>query len=680
MNVRLLSIRSAGALGLIAGGAFLAGSADRPVFTEHDKAFYASPNLVNFVRPGLSGKIVEANIAADGTITARIKLTDPKNQPLDREGNTTPGPITTGFIAAFIAKGDAQYTAYTMSNRTLKAADGSSVNASLPATDSGGAWEKLGEGDYRYTFKTKAPAGYDRTVTHTIGLTTKRDLTEFDMGTQFDNDVFTFVPDGSTPTVVRDIVRTDTCNQRCHDPLAVHGGNRRDVRLCVLCHQQQNHDAAGLSLSLPVLIHKIHRGEDLPSVQSGKPFQILLSRPVDFSDVVFPAGVRNCEVCHDPNSGAKQADAWLKPNRQACGACHDDVNFATGENHSSANMPEISDHQCANCHISQGELEYDPSIRGAHLDPRFSASLPGTTFEILKVDNGVAGKQPTVTFTVKDKAGNPIKASDMTRLSLVLAGPAADYSKATPEDARKAQGPGQDGSYTYTFQAAIPADAKGTFSVGIEGYCNWKINPGTKDEVSVRDAGMNKVTYFSVDGSTATPRRQVVAIEKCNACHLKLTMHGENRNQIEHCVQCHNPNATDAANRPADQQPGETIAFKTMIHRIHTGEDLAIPYSIYGHGGPSDMTKVVFPGDRRNCGKCHVNGSEQLPLQDGLLSVQTPREAYTPLGPTAAACLGCHTDSDCYAHAYSMTTPIGEACGACHGAGADFSVNRVHAR
>ena len=45
---------------------------------------------------------------------------------------------------------------------------------------------------------------------------------------------------------------------------------------------------------------------------------------------VLPSDPRRCEVCHDQNSGATQATAYLtRPTRAACGACHDDVNFAT---------------------------------------------------------------------------------------------------------------------------------------------------------------------------------------------------------------------------------------------------------------------------------------------------------------------------------------------------------------
>jgi hypothetical protein len=46
----------------------------------------------------------------------------------------------------------------------------------------------------------------------------------------------------------------------------------------------------------------------------------------------------------------------------------------------------------------------------------------------------------------------------------------------------------------------------------------------------------------------------------------------------------------------------------------------------------------------------------------------------------AAACLGCHDTQPAAAHALTMTAPFGEACAACHGSDADFSVDKVHAR
>ena len=80
------------------------------------------------------------------------------------------------------------------------------------------------------------------------------------------------------------------------------------------------------------------------------------------------------------------------------------MNFATGQNH--VNLPQVDDNQCTQCHIPQGELEFDASIMGAHTVPTQSLTNPGLVLNIVKVANGVAGKAPTVTFTVKDNSGN----------------------------------------------------------------------------------------------------------------------------------------------------------------------------------------------------------------------------------------------------------------------------------
>ena len=134
-------------------------------------------------------------------------------------------------------------------------------------------------------------------------------------------------------------------------------------------------------------------------MKAGKPYQIGGgANPSTGLRVVFPPTRGAANSATIQKSGAAQADAWLKnPSRAACGSCHDDVNFATGENH--VNLPQVNDNQCAHCHIPQGELEFDASIKGAHTIPTESATRPGIVVDILKVDNGGAGKKPTVTFT-----------------------------------------------------------------------------------------------------------------------------------------------------------------------------------------------------------------------------------------------------------------------------------------
>ena len=96
-------------------------SAPKSPFTKNDKAYYADENLINYVRPGLVIKIQSANIGTDGTITSTVKFSDPKGVPLDIKGIDTPGAIRSGnpsMVAAFIPKGQVQYTAYTTRSQT----------------------------------------------------------------------------------------------------------------------------------------------------------------------------------------------------------------------------------------------------------------------------------------------------------------------------------------------------------------------------------------------------------------------------------------------------------------------------------------------------------------------------------------------------------------------------------
>ena len=658
-------------------------SATRPVWTAQDKAYYADPNLLAFVRPGLNVQILSAEITADGIIRARIKFTDPRGLPLDREGIFTPGTIGASVIAATIPRGQRQYVSYTT---RIQRSPITGVSATQAAADTGGRWEKVADGEYLYTFGTRAPSNIDRSATHTIGVYANRNLNEFDLGINLKEVTYNFVPDGSPVQQVRDMVRTETCN-KCHHSLSAHGTTgRTTMEGCFLCHQPQTVDPdTGNTVDMAVMIHKIHRGSDLPSVRAGGKYQIIGfgQNVFDFSKVVFPAAPfggdtsRQCQTCHESNRGAVQHDAWLtQPTRAACGSCHDNVNFATGENH--ANLPQVSDNQCANCHTPEGELEFDLSIIGAHTTAMFSKELPGVVFEILEVRDGVAGKAPTVTFTLKDKKGSPLAISSFNWLTLVMGGPTSDFSTYITQDARSAQGSGD--RYTITFSRPIPADAKGSWAIGIEGRRSVTLLPGTQKQTTVDDAGNNVVTYFSVDGSQVQPRRKVVELADCNQCHNKLTIHGSRRNQPEHCVICHNPNVTDAATRPADKKPDESIDFRAMIHRIHSGAELDREFTIYGRTVAHNYNEVHYPGFRERCSACHVAGAYQLPLNQDLLKVTDPRGFLNPVGPETIACLSCHDNLQAASHALANTSALGESCAACHGPNREFAVDKVHAR
>ena len=67
------------------------------------------------------------------------------------------------------------------------------------------------------------------------------------------------------------------------------------------------------------MAHKIHMGSQLPSVKAGKPYQIIgfQGSVNDWSTVVHPSDPRRCEVCHQQNTGATQATAYLTQARRA---------------------------------------------------------------------------------------------------------------------------------------------------------------------------------------------------------------------------------------------------------------------------------------------------------------------------------------------------------------------------
>jgi OmcA/MtrC family decaheme c-type cytochrome len=674
------------------------------VYTPRDKAFFADPAAIEFVRPGLFITINSAKIAADGTITVVYSIADPKGLPLDSTGVTTPGPVSLSFVAAVIPADQTQYTSYT--TRVAKGAAVASTNQA--GADSGGVSTLLAPGQYQYVLKTKAPAGFDAGATHTIGIYGSRNLTEFTLPTNYASATLNFVPNGGSVTKVRELIKTASCNT-CHDQLSAHGGSRRGIEMCVLCHTPQTVDPdTGNTVDLKVMAHKIHMGSQLPSVIAGKPYQIIGfgGAVLDWSSVVYPADPRRCETCHSQTTKAAQATAYLlRPSSAACGACHDDVNLATGVGH--AGGPQPDDNLCANCHIPQGEIDFDASIKGAHVIPTESAMLSGLVITLVKVQNGTAGNKPVVTFTVKDSSGNTVPLTRLGALTLTMAGSTTDYGYTsfgsdvtTPgyvsESALSATC-GDDGNCMYTFKHAVPGNATGSYTIGVESRRTEFLLQGTTSEQSVTYGATNKVVSFSVDGSALQSRRAVVATTQCNQCHVALSVHGGLRNQTEYCVLCHNPSNTDAARRPtsivaADRTlPPQGINFNLMVHRIHTGENLVADkraYTIVGFGGShNDFTDVRYPamspqgapGDRRNCSMCHINGSEQI-LPTGLNAVVDPQGPLNPIQAVASACTGCHVKITTASHALSQTTILGESCETCHAADDDFAVAKVHAQ
>jgi OmcA/MtrC family decaheme c-type cytochrome len=244
-------------------------------------------------------------------------------------------------------------------------------------------------------------------------------------------------------------------------------------------------------------------------------------------------------------------------------------------------------------------------------------------------------------------------------------------------------------NWSYRFNAEIPRDASGSYSVGFEGRIVDVPIEGDHNEFTMRDQMQNFTVPIAVTDDVAESRDMIVDDTKCESCHSNLSLHGENRHDANgYCQTCHRADATDVNRRPADGED-QSIHFKYMIHKIHRGEDLARGYVVYGYGNREhDYSHVEYPRDLRECNACHWKDTDprtddatyRLPLPEGRLDTVAPQDFWSPMMPEAAACLSCHDGVGAAAHAANNTGEFGEACSACHGEDSTFSVEEVHSK
>lgn len=375
------------------------------------------------------------------------------------------------------------------------------------------------DGSYTYTYPVPIPAAYlppandtdsfgplDGELagqallggTYTVGLYFRWTYT---VGTESFRDqgdtVAHFLFGGATSIEPREVVAHANCNQ-CHVDLEAHGTNRKDVRLCLLCHTAGAEDrnvasaaggTPGVSVEFSRMIHKIHSGSHLPSVNGvatnpdgsrdydAEPTPYVLvgfgDSEHDYSDVSFPVwpylsfplprdlgyssltadqqdqedairtGPAGCVACHgDPDgSGPLSAPSqghliYSQPSRGACGSCHDDVEWTRPYTSNGSTMPaQNDDSACTLCHEPSGDaLAVMDGHRHPLLDPSFN---PGLHFDLASIEEAGAsdgdgtidpGEKVSVTFSVQDDAGQDVDPGDISSMSTVLSGPTFNYN------------------------------------------------------------------------------------------------------------------------------------------------------------------------------------------------------------------------------------------------------------
>jgi len=599
-----------------------------------------------------------------------------------------------------------------------------------------GTFTDNGDGTYTYTFAedlTAYPNGpvFDATKTHRLGVEIRTNRAFLTYSIPANNAPYDFVPAGGDPTFERLIVNNAACNA-CHDNLQLHGEARFDVEYCVTCHNPYSVDGDtadtvwGGVIDMKLMIHKIHFGVGLTYGYYVEGYGGTLH---DYSDVVFPQDPRNCLTCHqESDPSVPQASNWRTvPNIESCGTCHDDIDFAAGDHVGGIN----DDSTCVTCHgpnadVNNGELR----VAYVHRQPdRLAAEQ--FEYEIVDVTNTGVGETPVIDYRVNNPVtGVPwdlLTAPEWTtcgpaRLAIGVAWATTDYHNnssgnnpglplsvsAIPCSGGNPQPvAGSNGIFRVTAPIAVPADAGGSLAVTMDGHPVVDV-----DGVPTRIAVTNVVAYAPITDPTAEPRRNAVAIEKCDDCHNQLAMHGNNRtDNIQVCVTCHAPNVTDinqragACGNPVDDpvDPGlgpndSPIDMKRMIHLMHASGLTGVPYEVCGFGSSEHVFDFVYPGNLNNCEGCHVPGGYYPVNPADVLG--TTVDANDPaihtddrvISPNTAVCSSCHVSSLAASHmeqnggdfnatktADSQLVSSGvETCQLCHGEGRSADVAVMH--
>ncbi|MBZ0254472.1 hypothetical protein K8I31_00315, partial [bacterium] len=197
------------------------------------------------------------------------------------------------------------------------------------------------------------------------------------------NPVFYAAVTDSAPVARRMTISQEKC-EACHDRLELHGGSRRNVEYCLVCHSPHTSDVeerpegvnGGESVSMAYMIHKIHRGEGLEN-------DFLIyghnNSENDFTEIVFPGNIAQCNLCHTTDvPGLPLASSVIPiefldkelnlvkipPTTAACISCHDNDGAMA---HAQLNTTSAGVESCSVCH--QGGRSAD--IIAAHAADSF---------------------------------------------------------------------------------------------------------------------------------------------------------------------------------------------------------------------------------------------------------------------------------------------------------------------
>jgi OmcA/MtrC family decaheme c-type cytochrome len=689
---------------------------------------------------GLAFTINSVAVAADGTVKVDFNMADDQKQAIDNKGVYSAGVAAPRFGLARLETPEAGGAVQQYATITRSSSGGPTM---MNTANSGtGTLTEVAprSGHYIYAFPdTVKIAATDIAKTHTLFVQVSRQLDPLDSSTRFVKNVtHDFVPNGTEPAVTRQVVTTESCNQ-CHNPLAIHGGGRRDVKLCAVCHNKDLGD-----FDLPFFVHAIHSRQNLGA--SG-----------DFSEVTYPKPLNDCATCH--GDAAHGSQAFSNANAAACTGCHTYLKFdgsapitcnvqgqwpdTTPCNHV---LQKTADSKCTTCHDSvEMESRHEarpafwnlantppnkPDVSGK--DPIVKTKIDAVTFD--------ANRVPTFTFTIttsynggpdepRDLLAKPLQTIRVSWATSLAGAKAVEY--VTVQSSQRFSIPGwppvaatavlpvstgTPGQFRWTAPSALPAaDAAGTpfppsqtFAFAIETAEGDEFEPFVIELRGIT----SPVFFWRLDNQNSgsnkpLARRKIVDDAKCFACHGQPNgetgfgfHHAGSRNNVQACAFCHDAVTTNktgiVATAAAETRLDQSLQLSVMVHKLHVGAATRDPFNwqYYGRSG-SPLERATYPGELLDCDQCHVTPSAAnssvwgLPL-NAAVSPTTKSIWYdcntggctatsTVLTPrTTAVCGSCHDSAAAQGHMQQNTVGTTETCDVCHGLGKGADVRRLH--
>jgi len=454
--------------------------------------------------------------------------------------------------------------------------------------------------------------------------------------------------------LVREMVVRAACNS-CHNDLGqqskFHGNRRIDPNYCVLCHTDSAYDpTTAESLDMKLMVHKFHAGSRLTGsyAPSG----------LDATKMHFPQDQRNCTKCHTDAAiegnlnVTPQGGNWkLYPSRNACGSCHDGIDWATGTGTTldpdlpwasigHVGGPQADDSRCTDCHspdaiagVNHIPITTVTSSTGvrthyASNDGRLPAGANTVDYEIQSVSVNGSGN-PVMVFRILQNGARldlntPTGITDQAIWPNYFGGPTAYFAYSVPQDGittpadfnvyvnqsivgvwngsvtggtATLTGPDASGFYTLTLvNRVIPANA--SLLTGALGYAAmYQTNVAGYERTCPPSGAANcsnglNVTAQDVSKTATgyTARRITAETERCNNCHAKLGLFAET---VFHSGQRNDPKMCAMCHNPNRTSSGWSADSTAFVHAIHGSSKRVVPYN--WHSIVTDANGVSLP-------------------------------------------------------------------------------------